>query len=178
MRQTKAARTYAKSLLDLAVEQGAIEDVKNDMALILNVCEESSELQVVLSSPVVSSDKKLRVLNELFDKKVSKLTSSFIELIVRNGRGSVLANIAFSFADLYLAHKNVLRAAIKSVDGVSESLKTKVAELVKTTYNKEALIEEVKDETLIGGFVITIGDKQIDASVSRQLANLQNALSN
>ena len=75
MRQTKAARTYAKSLLDLAIEQGSLEDVKNDMALILSVCEESSELQVVLSSPVVPSDKKLRVLTKIFDKKVSKLTS-------------------------------------------------------------------------------------------------------
>jgi len=177
MRQTKAARTYAKSLLDLAIEQGVLEDVKNDMALILSVCEESSELQVVLSSPVVPSDKKLRVLTELFDKKVSKLTSSFIDLIVRNGRGSILANISFSFADLYLAQKNILRAVIKSVDGVGEVLKKKVAVLVKTTYNKEVLIEEVEDETLIGGFVITIGDKQVDASVSRQLANLQNALS-
>jgi F-type H+-transporting ATPase subunit delta len=56
-------------------------------------------------------------------------------------------------------------------------LKKKVQELVKATYNKEVLIQEEKNEELIGGFVITIGDKQIDASVSSQLANLQNALS-
>ncbi|MFT6747436.1 MAG: F-type H+-transporting ATPase subunit delta [Glaciecola sp.] len=177
MRQTKAARTYAKSLLDLAVEQGVLEDVKNDMELILKVCEESKELQAVLSSPVVPADKKLTVLNELFGKKVSKLTSSFIQLIVAKGRGSLLANISFSFADLYLANKNILRAVIKSVDGVGDILKKKVAELVKATYDKEVLIEEEKDETLIGGFVITIGDKQINASISQQLANMQNALS-
>jgi F-type H+-transporting ATPase subunit delta len=177
MRQTKAARTYAKSLLDLSVEQGSLEDVKNDMALILNVCEESSELRTALSSPVISPDKKLKVLNELFEKKVSKLTSSFIALIVSKGRGSILANIALSFGDLYLANKNILRAVIKSVDGVGEVLKKKVAELVKASYDKEVLIEEEKDETLIGGFVITIGDKQIDASVSQQLASMKNALS-
>lgn len=177
MRQTKAARTYAKSLLDLAVERGVLEDVKNDMELILKVCEESKELQSVLRSPVVPADKKLTVLDELFGKKVSELTSAFIKLIVSKGRGSLLANISFSFADLYLANKNILRAVIKSVDGVGDVLKKKVTELVKATYDKEVLIEEEKDETLIGGFVITIGDKQINASISQQLANMQNALS-
>jgi F-type H+-transporting ATPase subunit delta len=177
MRQTKAARTYAKSLLDLAVEQGVLEDVKDDMSVIQNVCAESNELQVVLSSPVISGDKNLKVLNELFGKKVSKLTIAFMELLVNKGRASLLGSIALSFADLYLANKNILRAVIKSVDGVGDVLKKKVAELVKSTYKKEVLIEEEKDEELIGGFVITIGDKQIDASIKQQLANLQNALS-
>jgi F-type H+-transporting ATPase subunit delta len=177
MRQTKTARTYAKALLDLAVEQNTLEDVKNDMELILSVCESSKELQTVLESPVVSPDKKMNVLNELFAKKTSKLTLSFMALLVKNGRGSVLPNVSFSFGDLYLNNKNILRAVIKSVDGVGDVLKKKVTELVKATYNKEVLIEEEKDGSLIGGFVVTIGDKQIDASVSRQLASLQNALS-
>lgn len=177
MRQTKAARTYAKSLLDLAVTQGVIEDVKNDMALILDVCENSHELQTVLQSPIVPADKKVKVLDELFKKKTSKLTMAFIDLLVEKGRGAVLPNIAYSFGDLYLENKNILRAVIKSVDGVGDVLKKKVTDLVKSTYNKEVLIEEVKDESLIGGFVVTIGDKQIDASVSQQLASMHNALS-
>ncbi len=177
MRQTKAARTYAKALLDLAVEQGALEEVKNDMTLIANVCEKADDLNLALRSPVVPSAKKQQVLNEIFGKQVTKLTSSFIELIVAKGRGALIANIAFAFGDLYLANKNILRALITSVDGVGDVLKKKVKELVKATYNKEVLIQEEKNEELIGGFVITIGDKQIDASVRSQLANLQNALS-
>lgn len=177
MRQTKAARTYAKALLDLAVEQGVLEDVKNDMELILSVCKDSHELQTVLHSPVIASEMKVRILDELFTNKTSKITMSFIDLLVAKGRGAALPNVAFSFNDLYLNHKNILRAVITSVDGVGDILKKKVTELVKSTYNKEVLIEEVNDKSLIGGFVVTIGDKQINASVSQQLAQMHNSLS-
>jgi F-type H+-transporting ATPase subunit delta len=177
MKQSKAARTYAKSLLKLAVEKNVLEDVKKDMETVYQVCEESSELQSVLESPIVSGAKKEEVLNKIFKTSLSEVSYKFIELVSNNQRESLLHNMAFSFGDLYLEQKNILRAVITSVNGVGDALKTKVAELVKTSYNKEVLIEEKNDTTLIGGFVITIGDKQVDASISKQLANLHNSFS-
>lgn len=177
MRLTKVAKTYAKSLLDLAVEKGALEEVEKDMLSILSVCEESKELQSMLESPIVSSDKKWSVLKAIFEKSISAFTLSFVELMAKNGRESKLADTAYAFGHLYLEQKNILKAVVKSVDGVGETLKAKIAELVKTTYNKEVIIEEEKDESLIGGFVITVGDQQVDASVSKQLANMKKALS-
>lgn len=177
MRQTKAAKTYAKSLLNLAVEKGVLEDVKKDMEVVFNVCNDSKELQTLLDSPIISAQKKAKILKKIFEKSVSNFTYSFIELVAKKGRESVLFNIAYSFSSLYLEHKNVLRAVIRSVDGVGPELKKKVEEMVKSSYNKEVLIEEVKDPSLIGGFVITVGDKQIDASISKQLANLHNSFS-
>ena len=79
--------------------------------------------------------------------------------------------------DQYLAHKNVLRTVIKSVDGLSDDFKFKVTELVRTAYEKDVQIIEEKDPSLIGGFVLTIGDKQVDASISRKLAELEKEFS-
>lgn len=177
MRLTKVAKTYAKSLLDLAVEKGVLEEVEKDMALILSVCEDSNELQSVLGSPIVPSNKKSAVLKAVFSNSIGATSLSFVELMAQNGRESKLTDVAFAFAHLYLEQKNILRAVVKSVDGVGETLKAKVAELVKSAYNKEVIIEEEKDASLIGGFVITVGDQQVDASVSKQLANMRKALS-
>ena len=177
MKQSKAARTYAKSLLKLAVEKNVLEEVKKDMDSVYKVCEESPELQSVLESPIVSGAKKAEVLNKIFKKSLSELSFQFIELVSNNQRESLLHNMAFSFGDLYLEQKNIVRAVITSVNGVGDALKEKVTELVKASYNKEVLIEEENDTTLIGGFVITIGDKQVDASISKQLANLHNTFS-
>ena len=177
MRQTKLARTYAKSLLNLAVEKGLLEEVKTDMETIFTVCIQSKDLQLMLDSPVVSTDKKHSVLKSIFQPNVSEFTYSFIELVAKKGREAVLVSLANSFGQLYLEHKNILKAVVKSVDGVSEALKVKVAELVKATYQKEVLIEEIKDPSLIGGFIITVGDRQVDASVSKKLAKLHNAFS-
>jgi F-type H+-transporting ATPase subunit delta len=59
------------------------------------------------------------------------------------------------------------------VDGVNEAFKEKVAGLIKSAYKKDIEIIEEKDKSLIGGFVLTVGDKQIDASISRKLAELE-----
>jgi len=177
MKQSKAAKTYAKSLLKLAVEKNVLEDVKKDMETVYQVCEESAELQSVLESPIVSGAKKAAVLSGIFKNSISEVSFQFIELVSNNKRESLLHNMAFSFGDLYLEQKNILRAVITSVNGVGDALKEKVTELVKASYNKEVLIEEENDASLIGGFVITIGDKQVDASISKQIANLHNAFS-
>lgn len=177
MSQIKVAKTYAKSLLNLAVEKGVLEQVKADMELVYSTCSDSRELYLMLESPIVSSDKKSAVLSEVFKKHLSELSFQFVELLAKKGRESNLMEVSNAFSGQYLEYKNILKAVIVSVDGVSDGLKDKVKELVKQTYQKEVIIEEVKNPSLLGGFIITVGDKQIDASVSRKLAELKNAFS-
>ena len=175
MRQTKIAKSFGKALLDLAAERGLLELVKEDMALVLSTAVDNKELQVLLNSPVIDEDKKKKIIGEIFKGKVQDVTLLFLNLVAKKGRLNHLIDIAFTFSNLYLEHKNILRTVIKSVDGVSDALKKKVADLVRASYQKEVMIIEEKDPSLIGGFVITVGDKQVDASVSRQLAKLQMA---
>ena len=105
------------------------------------------------------------------------LTYSFIKLVTEKKREGVIGDIAAAFADLYLEHRNILKAVIKSVDGVDDVILEKVKAMVKATYFKEVEIVEIKDKSLIGGFVLTIGDNQIDASISRRLAELRKEFS-
>lgn len=175
MRQTKIARTFGKALLDLAAEKAVLEPVKADMDLVLHTIKDSRELQALLNSPVISEDRKKNVLAEIFGGKVEDLTLLFLNLLADKGRLNRLIDISYTFSSLYLEHKNILKTVIRSVDGVSDQVKKKVEDLVKSTYKKEVLIVEEKAPDLIGGFVITVGDKQVDASVSKQLAKMQNA---
>lgn len=173
----RAAARYAKSIIQLSIEQDILDIVKADMDLIRSTCAGSKELVLLLESPIVKADKKLAVLNAVFGSKLSALTNKFITILTSKGRESLIDDIAFAFEDQYLAHKNVLRTVIKSVDGLSDDFKFKVTELVRTAYEKDVQIIEEKDPSLIGGFVLTIGDKQVDASISRKLAELEKEFS-
>lgn len=173
----RAAGRYAKSLIDLSIEQNSLEVVKLDMDLIHSACQDSRDLVLLLESPVVKSDKKMAVLTAIFGAQVSELTNAFIKILVDKGRESLLDDISAAFEDKYFDYKNILRTTIKSVDGVDESIKFRVAELVKTAYGQDAKIIEEHDVSLIGGFVLTIGDKQVDASISRKLAELEKEFS-
>lgn len=173
----RAAGRYAKAYILLATEKGSLEEARRDMQFINETCKASKDLVLLLESPIVKTDKKLNILEAVFKSNVSELTYSFIEVITKKKREGVIDDIAAAFEDQYLAHKNVLKAVIKSVNGVDDTIKSKVQDMIKAAYQKEVVIEEQKDETLIGGFVLTVGDNQVDASISRKLAELRKEFS-
>jgi F-type H+-transporting ATPase subunit delta len=177
MKGTRAASRYAKSLLGLAVEQGSLEAIKQDMDLIVNVCQSSRDLVVLLKSPLVKSDKKLSILNEIFAGKISGLTFRFIEIITNNRRESILLVIATSFQQQYREHKKILKAVVTTAVGIDDNLRSKVLDLLKKQADGEVELVEKVNKDLIGGFVLTYNDNQVDASVSAQLAKLRQSFS-
>jgi F-type H+-transporting ATPase subunit delta len=173
MKITKVGKRYAQSLLQLAVETGVLEAVKADIEMLSSTCAQSKDLVIALNSPVIKSDKKLNVLKAITSGNISVLTDKFITLIVTKGRADKLVEILNAFDLLYFEHKNIVKAQIKSVNGVSAEVKNQIISLVKQNLQKEVVLEEVFDKELIGGFVLTVGDKQVNASVKEQLDKLK-----
>jgi F-type H+-transporting ATPase subunit delta len=167
------ATRYAKSLLQLAVEKGQLEKVYADMLFIQSVCEKHKDFVNFLNSPIINTDKKLSVLNEIFKGHVSDISLSFFVILANKRREMYMGDIAKSFIAQYKEHKNILTAVITSAKGIDASVKAKVLELVKQTTKGEVELVEKVDKDLIGGFVLRIGDKQVDASVSRKLNDLR-----
>jgi len=92
---------------------------------------------------------------------------------VNKGRANKLVDILKAFEVLYFEHKNIVKAQIKSVNGVSAEVKNQIISVVQAALHKEVIVEEVFDKELIGGFVLTVGDKQVNASVKEQLDKLK-----
>ena len=103
----RAAARYAKSIIQLSIEQDILDLVKADMDLIRSTCAGSKELVLLLESPIVKADKKLAVLNAVFGSKLSALTNKFITILTSKGRESLIDDIAIAFEDLYLELNNV-----------------------------------------------------------------------
>jgi F-type H+-transporting ATPase subunit delta len=167
------ASRYAKSLVDLAVEQKQLDAVYKDMTLIKQSIHESRELQLFLKSPVVKPVKKVEVLKALFFSHVSKLTGGYLVLVVNKKRASILEEIAESFIEQYREHNNITTAVITSAVKLDDTVRKKALSIVKGISKGEVeLVEKVNPE-LIGGFILRVGDKQVDNSVSRQLNDLK-----
>ena len=171
------ATRYAKSLLQLANEKGQLEKVYADMQLVESVCEENKEFTNFLNSPIIKTDKKVAVIKEVFAGKVDNITSGFLTVLTQKRRELYMKEIAAEFIAQYKQHKNILTAVITSAVGIDATIKAKVLELVKQTTKGEVELVEKVDKDLIGGFILTIGDKQVDASVSRKLNDLRKAFS-
>lgn len=171
------APRYAKSLLDLALEKGQLEAVYGDMQQLKRVSDGNHDFVLFLNSPVVKTDKKVAVLNALFKGKLSDLSMSFLTLMTNKHRESYLPQIAESFIAQYKEHKKILTAVVISATGLDDTTRAKALELVKAQAKGEVELVEKVDPSVIGGFVLRIGDKQVDRTVSRQLANLKKSFS-
>lgn len=173
MEGTRVASRYAKSFIDLTIEQGVLEKAIADMNHIASICKSNHDFVIFLKSPVIKTDKKLAVLKDVFEGKLDKVTYTYIKLITNKKREKYLAEIAAEFLNQYNTKKNILKAVVTSASGIDDGTRKKIMELVKEVNTSEVVIEEKINKDLIGGFIIRVGDKQVDASIARKLNNLR-----
>lgn len=175
MKSSKSAPRYAQALLDLSVEQGNLEAVAADMKYLADVCAENRDLELMLESPIVKADKKLAVLNAVFDQ-FDKVTKSFVELIVKNGREGILPQIAATFDAQLKAFKGIVPVTLISAKPLDASVKKTILNTLEGSVKGTLEVTEKIDADLIGGFIVRLDDKQIDASVASQLSQLKTRL--
>ena len=176
MQNPRLASRYAKSLLDLAVEQNQVEVTLKDIQLLSAVCHQSRDFANMLRSPIIKADKKHAIINAIIGNELqAPLTKAFINLLVNKGREANLPEIADAFISQYKELNNIktvkLTTAIPANDSVRQAIRSKVVALLSADATIE-LKEEVNPE-LIGGFVLQMDDKLFDASIRRDLNDVK-----
>ncbi len=179
MQHPRVASRYAKSLLDLAIENGQLEPVYKDMFYLSELAKGSREFVSLLRSPIVNNDLKRRAVQGVIQGKVNDLTSAFIMLLISKNRETVLPEIITSFIEQYKRHKHIQTIKLTTAAPISDRLKNEIVEQVKSTGHFEniELIEEI-DPSIIGGFVLQAGDKLVDASISYDLKTIARQFEN
>ncbi len=174
MTESRAAHRYAKALIDLAVEQGIVEQVHTDMQLLANTCEENRSLVNMLQSPIVAHYKKFAVLRDIFKSRVSPVSFSIFEIITRKNREEILFDVAKEFHVLYNEYKGIQTAQVVTTIPVDATLREQFKAMVVEISGKQQVeLTEKVDPSLIGGFVLKIKDKLIDESVKGKLQALK-----
>ncbi|GAB2577440.1 ATP synthase F1 subunit delta [Spirosoma areae] len=170
---TVAAR-YAKSLLDLAQEKGLTETMYKDMQFFKNTVDQSRPLMLMLKNPIVRAEKKSAVIKAAFSKRVNPMTMAFFDIIARKNREGIMDAIAEEFINQYDRLKGIERASVVTTVPLTPALREKFKAMVmKTTGTKLVELEEKIDSKLIGGYVLRVGDQQIDGSIRSQLNDLR-----
>jgi F-type H+-transporting ATPase subunit delta len=173
MIEIKLGDRYAKSILVLAQEKGQVERVHNDFLQIHRVCQSNPDFVRMLESPLIQSDKKQHILDAIFKGKLSDITQTLIEIIVRKKREGYLDDIAMRFLHQYDLLHNITRGILRSAAPLTVDQVAKIKEMVEAEFKTTFAIDQVIDPSLIGGFVLTIGDRQVDASIASRLRELK-----
>jgi F-type H+-transporting ATPase subunit delta len=176
MSNTRAAIRYAKAILDFSKEQKNTDETYNSMQLVDATISESVELQTVLNSSIIKSDVKKSALLAIFDGKINTVSKDLIDLLISNKRISDFVNVAAQFVKLYDEEKGKQVAKVTTAIPLTDSLKTAVLSKVKELTGKEAILESIVDSSILGGFILRVGDIQYDASISNKLNAIKRQL--
>ncbi|MCI5055841.1 MAG: ATP synthase F1 subunit delta [Flavobacteriales bacterium] len=172
----RASIRYSKALLGLAIEKNSADAVFGDMQHLEDVIESNKDLSMLLKSPIIRGDKKQDILNIIFKGAFSELTTAFIEIIVRKGREALLHQIANGYQKAYKQHNNIVTAEVTTAIKIDEKLKKEIVSKIKS--DKTVEIAEKIDSDILGGYIIRIGDRQVDASVRKKLNELKQGFNN
>jgi F-type H+-transporting ATPase subunit delta len=177
MASTRAAIRYAKAILDLANSKGVAEAVNNDMKLIASTIESNLELSTFIQNPTTKVEVKESALLEVF-ANVDAVTKGLFHLLFENKRFEILEVLALEYKKLFDESNGVEVAKVTTAIPMDAALEAKVLEKVATLSDKKITLENIVDPSIIGGFILRIGDQQYDASVANRLQVLKRELSN
>jgi F-type H+-transporting ATPase subunit delta len=169
---SRAAIRYAKALLSLASDQHTAEVVNHDMKLIASTIAESKDLSEVLQSPVIKSSVKKTILLEIF-KNSNKITEKLIDILITNKRLTLLGDVASSYNRLYDELTGTQVAQVTTAVPLTDELRVKVLAKVKDLTGKDVEVKSIIDESILGGFILRVGDIQYNASIANNLNKLK-----
>ena len=173
MKESGAALRYAKAVLDLAMGSKSADKVNADMQLIATTIDENKELQIVLTSPVYKTTLKKEIFSKIFDKKITSLSADLISQLIDNKRLPLLREVAKQYTIIYDHHKGIEVAKITTAVALTDELKKKTSEKVKSITGKEVYLENIVDPSILGGFILKVGDQQFDSSIMGRLNHLK-----
>ena len=177
MSSTRAAIRYAKAILDMANSKSTANEVSQDMTLIATTIKGNLELNTFIQNPTIKVEVKESALLEVF-ASVNNVTKGLFHLLLENKRFEILEAIAVEYNKLFDEANGIEVAKVTTAIAITPELEAKVLDKIKEFSNKKVTIENIVDASIIGGFILRIGDKQYNASVANRLKVLKRELSN
>jgi F-type H+-transporting ATPase subunit delta len=172
MNESTISVRYAKALFALAEEKNLLELLYEDMKVLLQTLNQSKDLHWLIENPVLSVDQKYSIFLTVF-KNLNDTTKSFLKMVFSNKRAEYLTGMCRHYLDLHRSKKGIKSGTITTASELNDALRLKIKQLVKEKFNTEVELEENIDERIIGGYILRIDDRQLNASLQAKLNELK-----
>lgn len=177
MNLSRAANRYAKAVLDLAVEKDQATAVNEDMKSVVSTISSSKDLRQFLSSPLIKAEQKKSALTGIF-KDVNSITEGSFDLLIKNNRIDILSDVAMRYIFLFEEMNRREIATVTTAVPLEGELENKILAKAKQLAGKEVSLNKQIDKSIIGGFILRVGDQQVNASVQSKLNELKREFTN
>lgn len=176
MKDVRVARRYAAALFGIADRDDIIDSVGSDLALIERYLADVPYLRAVLMQPLASEAHKQKVVTDAFSDRVTATSLSFLNLLIRKRRETLIEECIRDYRALVAARNNTVEALAHSAVPLSETQRVKLTESLSRLTGKDVLLTAEVDSNMLGGVVVRVGDTIIDGSVRGRLQRLEQQL--
>jgi F-type H+-transporting ATPase subunit delta len=176
LRAPTIARNYAEVLYTLGERSGRTEEYARLLDALAGAVETSPEAQAVLMSPKVTKARKAELLSAALPGSEAKELVHFLRAVVQRGRQLALSEIARQYAALVDVKHNRVRAGITLARTPDAELQAAISAALGKALGKEAVPTFTVEPEILGGVIVRVGDRVLDGSVRRKLAQLRRQL--
>jgi len=171
------AGRYATALFDLALEQNAIDAVRNDLDRFDTMLTDSEDLRRLARSPVFTADQQGSALSALLEKAgISGMAANFVLLVARKRRLFAVRQMIRGYRALVARHKGEVTAQVTVAEKLSDAHLTALKDALKAVTKQEVRIDINVDPAIIGGLVVKLGSRMIDSSLRTKLNAIKFAM--
>ena len=175
MNDSKISVRYSRALFQSAMGKKMLDRVYQDMAYVSKLCK-IPEVRDLLNSPIILPAKKREIMHSLLGKEIEKITLSFIDMVIKNTRESYIPAIARAFMSDTMKYNGITEMVLTTAVKTDDKIKKQVSELVSSAFNTKVELKEIIDKDILGGFILRIDDKLIDASIRNKLRKIEKEL--
>lgn len=177
MNDSIIAKRYAKAIFKLGKDHNRLKSYTPQLRVLQNIIRDNENFQFLLQNPVINGSSKKAILKKLFDGKFHNDIISLLTLLVDKRREAYLPDIIRAYIKMYQNFANIQQVDITTAHTFDEATITKIKNILDEMTGKTSEIQTNIDESLIGGFLLRVDDKQLDATVSGQLNAIRKQLS-
>jgi F-type H+-transporting ATPase subunit delta len=169
----KILRRYTLALYSIAEETKKLDEVKKDADFIIGMLNESRDLVLFFSSPVINKLKKKKIAKMILGDSISELSMNFIDLLIERKRDNLLKFIYEDYLALRNERLGIMNVKVKTAVELSEKEKENMQKKIDDFINLKSNPTFEVDKSIIGGFQISYKDTILDASIKSQLEKLK-----
>jgi F-type H+-transporting ATPase subunit delta len=160
---------YARAIYAYAAEKGKETALYEGMRYLTKNFAQFPTLRGIMSDPTLTAEQKIEVLDTAADVHLNETLQQVIRLVVKNKRSNRIENIALMYDQVYRKAKGIVTVGLTTVEPASEKMQEDLISVIAQVTDKKVEFQAKTDSGIIGGYILEIEDKRLDASVKEQL---------
>lgn len=171
------AGRYASALFELAQDANAVDAVSAELARFETLLRESADLERLVKSPVFSAEEQTRAVGAVLDRAgIGGLAANFIRLVASKRRLFALPAMIRAYREFVAQSRGIVRAEVRVAEAPSPRLAEEIRNALREVADAEVDVDIKVDPALIGGLVVRMGSRMIDASLRTKLNSIRLAM--